>query len=136
MQLDDRWTTLLLWLLIDYAYMGHINDNSPAHYNKLTNILSADCVNPPTLQVAPILLSVQPFPYNSIWFVEIFVRGSIPRLFLVRVIMKVVENTVEGVKFTFPMMAYTVWHLRMSQAAIIAPLGNDAIQRPEIGLNF
>jgi len=42
------------------------------------------------------------------------VKGCIPKLFLVRAIMKVVRNTVEGVKFTFPMMACSVlvavWH--------------------------
>ena len=37
-----------------------------------------------------------------------------PKLFLVRVIMKVVRNTVGGVKFTYPMMVCSVlvvvWH--------------------------
>jgi len=47
-------------------------------------------------------------PYNSLWLVEIYVRDCIPKLFLVRVIMKVVRNTVGDVKFTFPMMACSV----------------------------
>ena len=51
------------------------------------------------------LLAVQPFPYTSPWFVEIYVTGSIPKLYLVRAIMKVVENTVEGVKFIITTMA-------------------------------
>jgi hypothetical protein len=59
-------------------------------------------------------LAVQPFSYSSIWFVEIFVRGSIPKSFLVRVLMKVVRNTVEGVKFIIAMMVHSVfavvWH--------------------------
>jgi len=43
--------------------------------------------------------------YNSTWPAGIYVRICIPKSFLARVIMKVVRNTVEGVKFTFPMMA-------------------------------
>jgi len=56
----------------------------------------------------PLFLAVQPFSYNSTWFVEIFVRGSIPKSFLVRVIMKVVRNTLEGVKFIIAMMVHSV----------------------------
>jgi hypothetical protein len=52
-----------------------------------------------SLQVGPIFLAVQPFPYNPLWFAGIYVRGCIPKLFLERVTMKVVENTVEGVRF-------------------------------------
>jgi hypothetical protein len=52
--------------------------------------------------------------YNSIWLAGIYVRICIPKLFLVRAIMKVVRNTAEDVKFTFPMMACSVlvavWH--------------------------
>ncbi|MFZ0896778.1 MAG: hypothetical protein WAZ77_19935 [Candidatus Nitrosopolaris sp.] len=55
--------------------------------------------SPHSLQVAPIFLGVQPFPYNSAWFAGIYVRGRIPKSFLVRVIMKVVRNTVEGMRF-------------------------------------
>ena len=59
-------------------------------------------------------LAVEPFRYNSIWFVEIFVRGSIPKSFLVRVIMKAVRNTAEDVKFIIAMMVCSVfvagWH--------------------------
>jgi len=64
--------------------------------------------------VALIFLTVQPFQYNSIWFAGIYVRGCIPKLFLVRAIMKVVENTVEGVRFIIAKMACSVfvaaWH--------------------------
>ena len=34
-----------------------------------------------SLYVASIFLAVQPFPYNSIWFAGIYVRGCIPKLF-------------------------------------------------------
>jgi hypothetical protein len=65
-------------------------------------------------EVAPIFLAVQPFTYNSLWFVEIYVRGCIPKSFLVRVIMKVVKNTVDDVRFIYLMMAPFVraveWH--------------------------
>jgi hypothetical protein len=64
-------------------------------------------------------LAVRPFAYNSIWFVEIFVRGSIPKLFLVRAIMKVVRNTVEGVRFIITTMVgsvvVAVWHYECHQ---------------------
>jgi hypothetical protein len=46
--------------------------------------------------------------YTPVWFARIYVRGFIPKSFLVRVIMKVVRNIVGGVKFTFPMMACSV----------------------------
>jgi len=52
------------------------------------------------------LLAIQPFPYNSLWFAGIYVRGSIPKSFLVRVIMKVARNTVEGVKFIITTMVF------------------------------
>jgi hypothetical protein len=59
-------------------------------------------------------LEVQPFSYNSIWFGGTYVSSCIPKLFLVRVIMKVVRNTVEGVKFIITTMARSVgvavWH--------------------------
>ena len=46
-------------------------------------------------------------------------RICIPKSFLARVIMKVVRNTVEGVKFTFLMMASSVlvavWHYECHQ---------------------
>ncbi|MGB6673869.1 MAG: hypothetical protein WBE34_15670, partial [Candidatus Nitrosopolaris sp.] len=64
--------------------------------------------------VAPIFLGVQRFPYNSIWFAGIYARGCIRKLFLVRVIMKVVRNIVEGVRFIIATMLCTVlvvvWH--------------------------
>jgi hypothetical protein len=44
---------------------------------------------------------VQPFPYNSLWFAGIYVRICTPKLFLVRVVMRVVRNTVEDVRFTY-----------------------------------
>jgi len=54
------------------------------------------------------------FPYNSPWFAGIYVRGCIRKLFLVRAIMKVVRNIVEGVKFITAMMVcavlVVVWH--------------------------
>jgi hypothetical protein len=54
------------------------------------------------------------FSYDSVWFAGIFVKGPIPISFLVRVIMKVVRNTVEGVKSTYFMMVTLVraaeWH--------------------------
>jgi hypothetical protein len=61
-------------------------------------------------------LAVQSFPYNSLWFAGIYVRGCIPKLFLARVIMKVVRNTVEGVKFIIATMVCSVFvaALRMS----------------------
>jgi hypothetical protein len=84
-------------------------------------------------------LTVQPFSYTSTWFAGIYVRGSIPKSFLVRVIMKVVRNTVEGVKFTFPMMAYFVlvaaWHYECHQLVkeIRKGLGNcNSEQRNKI----
>jgi len=47
------------------------------------------------------------------------VKGRIRKLFLGTAIMKVVRNTVEGVKFTFPMMAcfvlVVVWHYECHQ---------------------
>jgi hypothetical protein len=47
------------------------------------------------------------------------VGGSIPKLFLVRVIMKAVRNTVEGVRFIIAMMACSVfvvgWHYECHQ---------------------
>jgi hypothetical protein len=55
--------------------------------------------------VALIFLAVQPFAYNSVWLAGIYVRGCIPKSFLVKAIMKVVRNTVEDVKFTYFMMA-------------------------------
>ena len=49
-----------------------------------------------------------------LWFAGIYVRGCILKLFLVRAIMTVVRNIVEGVKFTIPMMLCSVfvavWH--------------------------
>jgi len=44
-------------------------------------------------------LAFQPFPYNSLWLAEIYVRGYIPKLFLVKAIMKAVRNTVDDVTF-------------------------------------
>jgi hypothetical protein len=62
----------------------------------------------------PIFLAVQPFSYNSIWFAGIYAKDCIPKLFLVRAVMKVVRNTVEGVKFTFTTVVCSVlvaaWH--------------------------
>jgi len=60
------------------------------------------------LKVAPIFLAVQPLPYNLLWLVEIYVRGCIPKLFLIRAIMKVGRNTLEGVKFIPIVMVYSV----------------------------
>jgi hypothetical protein len=61
-----------------------------------------------------IFLAVQPFPHNSLWLVEIYVRGSIPKLLLVRAIMMVVRNIAEDVKFIITTMACSVliavWH--------------------------
>ena len=48
------------------------------------------------------------FSYTLIWFVETYVKGFTPRLFLERVTMKVVRNTVKDVKFTFTMKGYSV----------------------------
>ena len=45
---------------------------------------------------------------NSVWIEEIYVRGSISKSFLVRVIIKMVRNTVEGAKFTFTTMVCSV----------------------------
>jgi hypothetical protein len=53
-------------------------------------------------------LAIQPFSYNSLWFAGIYVRGSIPKLFLVRVITKAARNTAEGVKFTYFMTGNSV----------------------------
>ena len=67
-----------------------------------------------SLEAAPMFLAVQSFPYNSLWFVEIYVRGCIRKLFLVRATMKVVRNTVEDVKFIITTMVCSVlvvvWH--------------------------
>jgi len=52
---------------------------------------------PYSLLVAPIFLEA---PYlSTVWLVRIYVRGCIPKLYLVKAIMKVVRNTVEGVRF-------------------------------------
>ena len=67
-----------------------------------------------SLQVAPILLGGQSFWYNALWLVGIYVRDCILKLLLVRAVMKLVKNIVEGVKFTYFMMAPFVraveWH--------------------------
>ena len=60
------------------------------------------------ISVVEFLQVGQPFPYNSVWFAGIYVRGCIPKLFLVRVIMKVVKNTVEGVRCIFVTMVSSV----------------------------
>jgi hypothetical protein len=56
----------------------------------------------------------KPFPYNSIWFAGIYAIGYIPKLFLVNAIMKVVRNTLEGVKYIITTMVCSVlvvvWH--------------------------
>ena len=82
--------------------------------NQRSIILTDTTFHPHPLQVAPIFLAVQPFPYNSVWFVEIYVRGCISKLFLVKVIMKVVRNTVDDVRFIIATMVYSVlvavWH--------------------------
>ena len=51
--------------------------------NQHSIILTDTTFHPRSLQVAPIFLVVQAFPYNSIWFVEIYARTSIPKLFFV-----------------------------------------------------
>ena len=52
---------------------------------------------PYSLLVAPIFLEA---PYlSTVWLVRIYVRGCIPKLYLVKAIMKVVRNTVEYVKY-------------------------------------
>jgi hypothetical protein len=54
------------------------------------------------------------FPYNSIWLVEIYVTGCIPKLFLVKAIMKGVRNIVDDVKFIITTkmcsVLVAVWH--------------------------
>jgi hypothetical protein len=59
------------------------------------------------------------FFLNSVWFAGIYVRSGIRKFFLVRVIMKAVENTVEGVRFTITIMVYSVlvavWHYECHQ---------------------
>jgi len=35
------------------------------------------CKHSHSLYVAPIFLAVQPFPYNTLWFAKIYVRGSL-----------------------------------------------------------
>jgi hypothetical protein len=59
-------------------------------------------------------LAVQPFTYNSLWFVEIYAKDYIPKLLLVRAIMGPARNIVGGVKFTFTMTGISVhaaeWH--------------------------
>ena len=66
------------------------------------------------ISVVEFLQVGQPFPYNSVWFAGIYVRGCIPKLLLVRAIMKVVENTVEDVRFTIVTtvcsVLVAVWH--------------------------
>jgi hypothetical protein len=51
------------------------------------------------------------------------VSGCIPKLFLVRVIMKVAENTVEGVKFTYFIAAAFVHAVEMFQRQLFVPFG-------------
>ena len=67
-----------------------------------------------SLYVASIFLAVQPFPYNSIWFAGIYVRGCIPKSFLVRVSMNLARNIVEDVRFIITTMVCSVlvvvWH--------------------------
>jgi hypothetical protein len=52
--------------------------------------------------------------YTPVWFARIYVRGSIPKWFLVEAIMKVVRNTVEGVRIIITKMVCSVlvaaWH--------------------------
>jgi hypothetical protein len=59
-------------------------------------------------------LAVQPFSYNSIWFVEIYVKDLILDLLLVKPIMEMGINIVDVVKYISFMMAYfvlvVVWH--------------------------
>jgi hypothetical protein len=80
-----------------------------------------------SLQVAPIFLAVQPFSYNSIWLVEIYVRDS-SKLFLVRAIMKVVRNTVEDVCVVY-YCHDTVFCLRCGMALRMSPINKRDKQR-------
>jgi hypothetical protein len=60
----------------------------------------------------------------SIWLAVTCLKDYIPKLFLVRVIMKVVRNTVEDVKFTFTTMVcfvhVVVWHYECHLAEELA----------------
>ena len=52
--------------------------------------------------------------FKSLWFVEIFVKGSTLKLSLVKVLMKTVKDIVEDVKFIFTRWRDSVdvveWH--------------------------
>jgi hypothetical protein len=60
------------------------------------------------------LLAVQPFPYTSLWFVEIYVKDLILDLLLVTAVMEMGINIVDGVKYISFMTGYfvlvVVWH--------------------------
>jgi hypothetical protein len=72
---------------------------------------------PPNLRNKLPYLAGQPFPFNSIWFAEIYVKGCIRKLFLVRAMVKVVRNTGEGVEFIIAIM---VWQILITNARALS----------------
>jgi hypothetical protein len=68
----------------------------------------------PPLSITSSNLLAPLFSYPPLWFVEIYAKGHIPNLLLVRAIMGLARNIVGGVKFTFTMTGISVhvaeWH--------------------------